>query len=90
MNLDEKSVLSTMNPVYPLLGFGAVIFISIFSARRYRNTYDFKNSVRCAMTLYVILGLILVIINIPILLVIGYGICTFIFTALFSNYYFYH
>jgi hypothetical protein len=90
MNFDDKSVLSTMNPVFPAAGFLIVILISIYSARRYRSTNDFKKSFLCAAILYVFLGVVLLAVKIPFFLVIGYGICTFIFTAWFSNYYFYH
>lgn len=90
MNLNEKSLLSTLNPVYLLIGFLLVILISFYSARRYRNTNDFGKAIRNAMIFYVLLGIALLFLKVPIVLIIGYGICTGIFTTWFSNYYFYH
>lgn len=90
MNFNEKSILSTMDPVLTILGFVFVIIISFYSARRYRNTNDYKKSIICAMVLYIIMSIILFLFDVPIFLIIGYGLCTFIITSWFSNYFFYH
>jgi len=89
MIFDKNSILSTMNPVSIIFGFAFILIISIYSAYKYRNTYDLKKSLKYSMLLFLIIGFILIIINVPILIIIGYGICTLIFTIWFSNYYFY-
>jgi hypothetical protein len=90
MNFDEKSILSTMDPILVIIGFIVCLIISNLSSRRYRDTNDSKKSIICSMTLFIILGVFLFICDFPFFLILGYGICTFIFTLWFSNYYFYN
>jgi uncharacterized membrane protein len=90
MNFDEKSILSTINPVVSLIGFVLIILISFYSAYRFRDTNDFKKSLKFAMFLFAIAGIVLMLLDLPLFLIIGYGLCICIFTAWFSNYFFYH
>lgn len=89
MNFDRNSILSTMNPISNILGFAFILLISIYSAYKYRNTYDLKKSLKCSIVLFLMIGVVLFFIKVPLVLIIGYGICTLIFTTCFSNYYFY-
>ena len=89
MNFNRDSILISMNPIVVILGFIFILLISIYSAHKYCNTYDLRKSLKCSMALFIIMAAILFIIKVPIIMIIGYGICTSIFTIWFSNYYFY-
>lgn len=89
MNLNKNSLLATMNPFTLILGLFAAFLIAVISARRYKDTNDFKKACIHAMVIYLICAVVLVLTKTPLLMIVGFGICTFVFTACFSNYYFY-
>jgi hypothetical protein len=89
MNMNENSLMVHMNPAVLIAALLACVVISMVSAGRYRNTYDFKKALIHAVVMYTVLAVVLILLHISFLLIIGYGFCTFVFTACFSNYYFY-
>lgn len=91
MNINEESVFAVMNPLSLLAGAAAVCLLAWFCARKYRDTNDFKKSVRLYVPCAVVLGLLLMfVLQIDVILCIGLGICGFVVLALISNHYFYH
>lgn len=90
MNFPENSILVMINPFSLVVGFIVIIFISIFSARKYRNTNDFKKSIQLSLLLAIIMSIIFAFFGVPLIVLMGYLLCDFIFTSWFSNYYFYH
>lgn len=91
MEINENSLLATMNPFCLLGGIMAVCLLAWFCARRCRNTNDFKKSVQMYLPLMLVLDVVLLfVLKIDIFLCIGIDFVGFIALALISNYYFYH
>lgn len=91
MEINENSILVTMNPFYLLAGGSMVCILAWICARCYRNTNDFKKSAQLYLPCAAILDIVLLFLfSIDILLCIGLTICGFVVLALISNYYFYH
>lgn len=91
MEMNENSILATMNPICLLAGIALVCLLAWFCAKRYRNTNDFKRSVQMYIPSVIALDILLLfVLRIDIILCIGMDICGFVVLALISNYYFYH
>lgn len=91
MELNENSLLATLNPFSLLAGIFAMCLLAWFCARRYRNTNDFKKSVQLYLPLMTGLDLALLFgLDIGIFLCLGIDLFGFIALALISNHYFYH
>lgn len=91
MRVNENSILATMNP-FALLTAGIIIcMIGWICARKYKDTNDFYKSVKLYIPFIILINAVLfVIVQIPIIILIGLDICGFITMAFVSNYYFYH
>lgn len=91
MIIDERSLLARMNP-FCLLGAALLICAAAwFCAWRYRNTNDFKKSLRLFFPAAVALNCIFIIIlQIDAVLAAGLDLCGIAVLALISNHYFYH
>lgn len=88
--VNENSLLAVMNPFCLLLGGVLVCLLAGYCARRYKNTNDFKKSVRLYVPSVIVLDLILVfVLEIDVLLCMGLDLCGFVVLALISNHYFY-
>lgn len=91
MEINENSLLATMNPLSLIAGIATGCFIAWFCARRYRNTNDFKKSAQLYLPLIIVLDMALLFcLEIDIFLCAGIDLVGFIGLALISNYYFYH
>jgi len=86
---DSNPVLTSISPLMLLVCFAVIAAIAFISARAYRNTNDFKKSAVMYAVLAVAASGVYYIIGIPGIIIAGYFICGFIFTALISNHYFY-
>ncbi|GFI28729.1 hypothetical protein IMSAGC013_00106 [Lachnospiraceae bacterium] len=91
MAADENSLLARMNPFCLL---GAVLLICMaawFCAWLYRNTNDFKKSLRLFLPAAIALDCMFIFaLQIDAVLAAGLDICGIAALALISNHYFYH
>lgn len=85
----ENSLVSTMNPLLLLISLVAFCFTAFLSARHFRNTSDFKKSVKLYIPLAVVEVVLSVIIGVPFIMAIGGGLAGFVVLMLVSNHYFY-
>lgn len=91
MSINEDSILAVMNPLYLLLGGGAVCLLGYFCARRYKNTNDFAKSVKLYLPCVLVLDILLAaLFGVHLALIAGLDVCGFAAMALISNHYFYH
>lgn len=88
MELDENSLLATMNPLILLGAVAAVLVIGYFCAWKYKNTNDFAQSVRLYFPLIIIADIIMIMTGIPIIILLALDIMGFVVMALFSNHFF--
>lgn len=90
MKVNEDSILAVMNP-FCLLGAGVLVCLAAWGCvYLYRNTNDFKKSLKVYIPVLVILDLLFIFwLEIDIVLAIGIDICGIIALALISNHYFY-
>ncbi len=84
-----NNLMYTMNPLMLIGGFAIIALIAWVSARAYRNTNDFRKSVKLYAVLAVAGIVIYYLAGMPAVLIVSYLVCGFVFTALFSNHYFY-
>jgi len=89
MNLDENSLLATINPLTLCGAVAVVLVIGYFCAWRYKNTNDFAKSVRLYIPLIIIADIIMIMMGILIMIVLALDIMGFVAMALFSNHFFY-
>lgn len=90
MPINEKSLLATMNPVTLLLMLAAVGILAYVCARRKRNTNDFSGSVKIYIPAVLVLDALFWMLDVPVILLVGFDLMGFVFLALISNYFFYH
>lgn len=87
---NESSLLAVMNPFCLLAGCALVALLAWYCAHKYKNTNDFKKSVRLYVPSVIVLDLILaLVLDIDVLLCIGMDVFGFVVLALISNHYFY-
>lgn len=90
MLIDENSLFAAVNP--GILGGALAVFclIAFLCARAYRNTNDFKKSVKRYLPLMLFLDGVFFWLGLPVILLLGLDIVGFVALALASNHYFYH
>lgn len=84
------SVLVTTNPLLIVAALAAAALAAWLCARAYRNTNDFKKSVRIYVPSGVVLTAAFWLLGLPLLFSAGAALCGFVFLMGFSNHYFYH
>ncbi len=91
MEANENSVLARMNP-FCLLGAALLICLAAwFCVYLFRNTNDFKKSLKLFVPAVAILDCIFILwLQLGAVLTIGLDVCGIAALALISNYYFYH
>lgn len=90
MKVNEDSILAVMNP-FCLLGAVLLVCLAAWGCvYRYRNTNDFKKSLKCYIPLLFVLDAIFIFgFQLDIILTVGVDLCGIIVLALISNHYFY-
>ncbi len=91
MKVDENSVLAVMNPLSLLAGGALVCLAAWICVYLFRNTNDFKKSLKVYVPVLGVLDCIFIfLLSIDLILVLGLDLCGIIVLALISNHYFYH
>lgn len=90
MKINENSLLAVMNPAVLLLLLAVVGVIAYICARIKRNTNDFSGSVKLYILAVLLTDILFFLMDVPVILLVGFDIVGFIILALISNYFFYH
>lgn len=90
MQIDESSLMVSMNPLVLLAGLAAACAIAFFCARKYRNTNDFAKSVKLYIPLMLAADVVFFILGIPVIVLLGIDLAGFVVMAQISNHYFYN
>lgn len=91
MKVNEDSVLASMNPLGLLAAVVLICLAAWLCACLYRNTNDFRKSLRAFIPAAAVLDLIfLFVLQIGTVLTAGIDLFGFVVLALISNHYFYH
>ena len=87
--MDEKSILATTDPFMLIAAITAMAVIAFVSASIYKNTNDFKKSVKLYVPLAFAAAIIFILLGLPIVFSVGTVAFGFIALMLISNYFFY-
>lgn len=91
MKVNESSVLASINPIRLLAAILLICLAAWLCIYLYRNTNDFKKSLKLFIPVTVILDVFFFFaLQIDLFLIIGVDLCGFVVLALISNHYFYH
>lgn len=85
---NEQSLAALMNPAVLAGCLAAVFLIGYFCARRYKNTNDFMKSTKLYAVIILFALVVFFLLEVPVILCIGYALFGFVMMALFSNHYF--
>lgn len=89
--MNERSLLFEMNPFFLLIGIGIVCIGAWICARMYRDTNDFKKSIKLYLPVTLIENIFMFfLLDIEIILCLGIDVVGIVALAIISNYYFYH
>lgn len=90
MKINENSLLAVMNPAILLLLLAVIGVLAYVCARVKRNTNDFSGSVKLYIPAVLVTDILFFLMDVPLILLVGFDIMGFIMLALISNYFFYH
>lgn len=90
MKINENSLLAVMNPVILLLLLTVIGILAYVCARMKRNTNDFFGSIKLYIPAVLVIDILFFLLDVPVILLVGFDIMGFIILALISNYFFYH